>query len=219
MSYPKTMLLAEEDSDRTFVDRPPTQSDATACFIDSTQQFGIELPFVGSGRYSSSEPRSSSPPPGSAETQNRIGGLVSLLLLHWRRAAHFAVLFALSCGIGGVAYQQFRLSGALQAGLLDLSRARAPVSARSPREAQARSPNPNEPETGFQPSAAEFTPTERRLQEARGASLLATNQLAAALEQYRELRSRFPSESTFGHVVQILTRRLRCNDRSYTPCD
>jgi hypothetical protein len=64
----------------------------------------------------------------------------------------------------------------------------------------------------------EVSSSEREQLEHRGASLIGSNNFAAALSHYQTLVELFPEKAAFGDVVTVLKAKLRCAEPTSGLC-
>ena len=197
MSEPPTMLIREPDDERTLID---------ARFAAPR----TERPFGGPGGVVPSADRSPSfaqPAVGTGPMWQR---LYTNLSRRRRRMVETGVVLALVFGLGWVVDQQRRAADALRDAIEEMKTgSAAPLAdelAGSERGARA----PVSADSGVEAAIREVAPSEREELEHRGASLIGSNNFAAALTHYQMLVRLFPSEAVFGDVVTVLKAKLRC---------
>jgi len=197
MSEPPTMLIREPDDERTLIDARPAAS-------------RTERPFGGPGGVVSSAHRSPSfarPAGGMGPIWQR---LYTMLSRRRRRIVETGVVLALVFGLGWVVHQQRRAAVALRDAIEEMnSGSVAPLVDELARSERGARP-PVSAYSGVERAIREIAPSEREELERRGASLIGSNNFAAALTHYQMLVRLFPREAVFGDVVTVLKAKLRC---------
>ena len=212
MNSPPTMLVREEDDERTLVDSrfsvPDPSSDTTVFLVDPTGPSDPEPPFEGSGR--------AVPLLGQAM---RTYEPAEKMRLRWqdlwsrfsaRRFVEASAVLALVLGLGTVAHQQRRVADALRATIDELQTRSFESPVLQPFGHRSQTRAPATPEKSLAAATPEFAADKRELLESRGASLVGSNDFLGALAHYQMLVQLFPNEGVFRDVVTVLEAKLRC---------
>lgn len=180
MSSPPTMLIQEQDDQKTLVDpriaRFGADGDITEVFVDpeTRRERGLHT-------------RSSK-----------------------RKFTEAGVVLALFLGLGAVAYQQHRAADRMRATIDEIERHRSESSVRAPVGPVSQEWTSARIETGSAVSSMKFKANQREALESQGASLVASNDFLGALAHYKMLAQLFPGEEVFHDVVFALKAKLRC---------
>ena len=205
MSEPPTMLIREPDDERTLVDaRFPAPR--------------TERPFGGPGGVVPSSDRSPSfaqPAVGTGPMWQR---LYTMLSGRRRRMVEAGVVLALVFGLGWVVHQQRRAADALHDAIEEMKIGSAAPLADELAGSGPGARAPVSADSGVEAAIREVAPGEREELEHRGASLIGSNNFAAALTHYQMLVRLFPSEAVFGDVVTVLKAKLRCAETESHLC-
>jgi hypothetical protein len=135
-----------------------------------------------------------------------------MLERRYRAVAQATVFIALSAGIGAVAYEQWSLAESLQSALYELSSAQPqPLVHQSSFDRDGFGSQPAGAARIGRRANVEPPSAERDELETRGASLVATNNLAEALSHYRMLANRFPNDRLVRDFVKVLESKQSCD--------
>lgn len=182
MSSPPTMLIQEQDDQKTLVDpriaRFNPDGDITEVFVDPKTRREQEL-----------HTRSSK-----------------------RKFTEAGVVLALILGLGAVAYQQHRVADKMRATIDEIQSRRSESSVRAPVGSVSQEWTSARIETGSAVSSMEFEADQREALENRGASLVASNDFLGALAHYKMLAELLPDEEVFQDIVFALRTKLSCAD-------
>jgi hypothetical protein len=199
MNEPPTMLIWDTDEERTLVDQAPFTRPRPA--------------FEGLGQASAAKSPSALDERAQQQSEPGLQALRALMCRYRRQIIETVAAATVLCVLGALAYQQWQLAEALRRTLTEMQ---------APRQEHVAERSP-EPEQGGQTSNRRLLKREASMRELAGderdelerqaASLIASNDFAAALSQYQTLAALFPADRTFRDFVTVLRAKLRC-DRS-----
>jgi len=210
------VIRAADDDERTLIDCRPSALDPlvdeTAFFADPIRLSRPDRPFEGSGQAGSSADQSKCLEEPAAQARSRWQSVVAWIS-RWRRTTiEAAVALALTLGLCGVAYQQWRVANMLRETFDEIGAGRSTSYAQD----LVRSPNRDlafvDSGRSIATSVHEVAPDERDALERGGADLIRSNDFSGALAHYQTLVELFPQEVAFRDFVRVLRAKLRCAD-------
>jgi hypothetical protein len=214
MTRPSTMVVRPMDDERTLVDpRCPAEdlsAERTLLLAELMGSCDADRPFEGSGRAISSSRRGTRPDESAGDVRALCQLVRAQVSIRGRRILVAGLLLAAICGLALTAYQQSRVASALRKAIDEMSASESARPFPDGLTSAVRSSAPSHAPPNLDSTTADVGGGDRDALEARGASLIGSNNFSNALTHYRMLTRLFPGEAVFQDVVTVLQRKLSC---------
>jgi len=197
MNEPPTLILWDGDEERTLVDR--------------AQLSGPEQAFAGSGHPASHQKQKQNGKRSEHTEPRNSRAWRSLLSNHRREILEVSVALSLLVGLGSVMHQQSRIAENVREALADIRATSRDIATVRPEALPPIRQTYNGGDVERHAFRNELAAGEREALERQAAALIASNDFAAALNQYETLAELFPDDGTLRDVITVLRAKLRCD--------